>query len=79
MNYEFSYILKRYFQEFIEAFLSLTIVKIVMMQKLFKLKDCLILLKLSLMIAAVTLILEEINPENKNQLKNGILLAARTK
>lgn len=66
------YLLKRYFQEVAEAIVSLTMIKLAINQKVPCLNDVRVLVKASLLMGLMTLILEEINPDLRTDVKRGI-------
>ena len=67
-----SYYGKRFVHEILEALMVLVIVKVVTKQKFLSTSDSLQILKLSIFIGSLTLILEEISPELKSSIKQGM-------
>lgn len=63
---------KRYAQEVSEALLALSIVKLISKQKYLNIEELSKLIKLSLLVGFITLILEEINPQIKDSVKQGL-------
>ncbi len=64
------YYIRRYFQEFLEIFIAYGIYLIFLSEKSFDLYK---VVKFSLVIAVLTLLLEEMNKDYKNNLKTGLL------
>lgn len=69
-KFSLTYIIKRYIQEFIEAFIAYTIYEIISSKKFVLCKT----IQMSFIIGFITFILEEYNASYKNSLKNGIVI-----